>query len=87
MMREVCFCGRHGLVIDRVPVYAGDGEWGLECPVCGNLERLPFLPPDERHERLRQAAARQIERREGPWPDQRFAQGPFLRNVPNRVPR
>jgi hypothetical protein len=78
MMREVCFCGRHGLLIDRTPVYAGDGEWGPECPDCGNPERLLFLSPEERHEWLLQAADRQIERHEGPWPDQRFAQTPFL---------
>jgi hypothetical protein len=69
MMRVGCFCGRHGLLIDRIPVYAGDGEWGLECPDCGNLERLTFLSPEERHEWLLQAAERQIEPQEDRWPD------------------
>jgi hypothetical protein len=25
---------------DREPVYAGDGEWGLGCPMCGHLDRV-----------------------------------------------
>ncbi|MDP9375622.1 MAG: hypothetical protein M3Q65_24870, partial [Chloroflexota bacterium] len=43
-MREVCFCGWAGDLEDRMPVYAGDGEWGLECPKCRHLDRLHWLP-------------------------------------------
>lgn len=73
MQREICFCGRHGLIIDRLPAYVGDGEWALACPECGDLERLAFLRSEERHAWLVEAAARQVELRTGPWPDQRFA--------------
>jgi hypothetical protein len=38
--REICFCGWIGELEDREPVYAGDGEWGLACPMCGHLDRL-----------------------------------------------
>ncbi len=38
--REICFCGWVGELEDREPVYAGDGEWGLGCPMCGHLDRL-----------------------------------------------
>jgi len=38
--REICFCGWVGELEDREPTYAGDGEWGLGCPMCGHLDRL-----------------------------------------------
>ena len=38
--REICFCGWVGELEDREPVYAGDGEWRLGCPMCGHLDRL-----------------------------------------------
>ena len=40
MAREICFCGWVGELEDREPVYAGAGEWGLGCPMCGHLDRL-----------------------------------------------
>jgi len=40
MAREICFCGWVGALEDRKPVYAGAGEWGLGCPMCGRLDRL-----------------------------------------------
>ena len=43
-MREVCFCGWHGALEERDLVYAGDGEWGLECPGCRHLDRVSWLP-------------------------------------------
>jgi hypothetical protein len=61
-MREVCFCGRSGEVEDREPVYLGDGEWGLECPDCGRLDRLHWLPEGGRRQTLREAARRSHER-------------------------
>ena len=61
-MREVCFCGWAGDVADRAPVYAGDGDWGLECPRCGQLDRLEWLPDDARARTLAEAARRRRER-------------------------
>ena len=61
-MREVCFCGWAGDVADRVPVYAGDGDWGLECPRCGQLDRLEWLPDDARARTMAEAARRRRER-------------------------
>jgi len=40
MARESCFCGWAGELEDRDLVYAGAGEWGLGCPMCGHLDRL-----------------------------------------------
>ncbi len=57
-MREACFCGRVGEVVDREPVYAGDGEWGLACPECGDLDRLLWLPEERRRQTLQEAARR-----------------------------
>jgi hypothetical protein len=62
IMREVCFCGRSGEVADREPVYVGDGEWGLECPACGRLDSLHWLPEGARRQTLREAARRGRER-------------------------
>ena len=61
-MREVCFCGWAGDVADRAPVYAGDGAWGLECPRCGHLDRLAWLPDDARARVVKEAARRQLAR-------------------------
>ena len=58
-MREVCFCGWSGDVADRVPIYAGDGDWGLECPRCGHLDRLEWLPDDASARMVEEAARRQ----------------------------
>ena len=61
-MREVCFCGWAGDVADRAPVYAGDGDWGLECPGCGHLDRLAWLPDEARARTMAEAARRRQER-------------------------
>ena len=58
-MREVCCCGWAGDVADRAPVYAGDGDWGLACPRCSQLDRLAWLPDDARTRVVEEAARRQ----------------------------
>jgi hypothetical protein len=55
-LSEVCFCGRYGPLVERVPVYIADGEWGLECPECGHLDQFLSLAPLARRQLLRQAA-------------------------------
>ncbi len=57
-LAEVCLCGRHGLLIDRAPVHVRGGEWGRECPKCGNLDSLAGLAPTARRALLREAARR-----------------------------
>jgi hypothetical protein len=51
-MREVCFCGWSGDVADRLPMYLGDGDWGLMCPDCGHIDHLSWLPEAARHAAL-----------------------------------
>lgn len=58
MAREVCFCGWEGEMEDRVPLYAGDGEWGLACPDCGHLDLLRGWPEAARRWTLAEAARR-----------------------------
>lgn len=58
MTREICFCGRVGELEDREPVYAGDGDWGLRCPVCGRLDRLEAWSEAARAATLAEAARR-----------------------------
>ena len=60
-MRETCFCGRAGDVEDREPVYLGDGDHALRCPVCGHLDDLSWLNRDARERVLEEAARRQLE--------------------------
>ena len=60
-MREVCFCGWSGEIVDREPIYAGDGEWGLACPGCGHLDRLEWLPDGGRRFLLAEADRRRGE--------------------------
>ena len=62
MAREICFCGWVGELEDREPVYAGDGEWGLGCPMCGHVDRLEGWSEAARAWTLAEAARR----REGP---------------------
>jgi hypothetical protein len=66
-MREVCFCGWSGAVDDRDPVYLGDGDWGLACPVCGHLDRLGWLSA----EAARPLVAAANRRRQPPEPRER----------------
>lgn len=47
-MRETCYCGRSGEVQDRKPVTDTDGMVALECPECGHLDYLSWLPEDTR---------------------------------------
>jgi hypothetical protein len=61
-MSESCFCGWSGAIVDRMPVYAGDGEWGLACPRCGHLDELAWLPAPARAGMLAEAARRREER-------------------------
>ena len=58
MARESCFCGWIGDLEDREPVYAGDGEWVLRCPVCGHLDRLEAWSAAARAATLAEAARR-----------------------------
>jgi len=57
-IHEVCFCGWQGQLIDRTPVYAGDGGWGLQCPRCGHLDELIPHGPALRDRLLRAAVER-----------------------------
>ena len=45
-MREFCFCGQVGELEGRAPVLDGDGYQALQCPKCGHLDRLEWLPED-----------------------------------------
>ncbi len=63
-MQEACYCGRTGEIEDREPVIDGDGRAALECPRCGHLDHLSWLPNQEpvfeearRRSRERQASA------------------------------
>ena len=58
MAREICFCGWVGELEDREPVYAGAGEWGLGCPMCGHLDRLEAWSEAARAWTLAEAARR-----------------------------
>jgi hypothetical protein len=58
MAREICFCGWVGEVEDREPVYAGAGEWGLRCPMCGHVDRLEDWSEAARAWTLAEAARR-----------------------------
>lgn len=58
-MREICYCGRVGEVEERMLVTDGDGKEALECPGCGHLDHLSWLPTDARDglfEKARRAA-------------------------------
>ena len=58
MARESCFCGWVGELEDREPVYAGDGDWGLRCPMCDHLDRLEAWSEAARAWALAEAARR-----------------------------
>jgi len=58
MAREICFCGWVGELEAREPVYAGNGEWGLGCPLCGHLDRLEAWSEAARAWTLTEAARR-----------------------------
>lgn len=58
-MREVCFCGWSGDVEDRLPMYLGDGDWGLVCPACSHVDLLLWLPEAARRATLLETVRRQ----------------------------
>ncbi len=47
-MQESCFCGRTGEVEQREPVLNGDGYRALQCPECGHVDDLLWVPQDSR---------------------------------------
>ncbi len=47
-MQEACYCGRTGEIADREPVATDDGRQALRCPQCGHIDRLDWLPEDNR---------------------------------------
>jgi len=59
-MQEACYCGRIGEVEDRTVVR--DGKEALQCPDCGHLDRLSWLPADARDLALAEAKRRAIKR-------------------------
>jgi hypothetical protein len=57
-MNEVCFCGWSGEIADREPSCIGDGEWGLRCPNCGQLDPLHWMPAAARDALVAEARRR-----------------------------
>lgn len=57
-MRETCYCGRTGEIEDRKAVRDGDGREALQCPECGHLDHLSWLPADARDRALAEARRR-----------------------------
>lgn len=57
-MKEACYCGRTGEIEDRQPVVTGDGKRALECPGCGRVDHLDWLPEDARRLTLERAESR-----------------------------
>ena len=58
-MLESCYCGRTGEMEDREPVVAEDGGRALRCPECGHLDRLNWLPEENRRHLIHEAERRQ----------------------------
>lgn len=58
MARESCFCGWAGELEDREPVYSGDGDEGLRCPMCGHVDRLEAWSKAARAATLAEAVRR-----------------------------
>jgi hypothetical protein len=61
-MQEICFCGRSGEVEDRKPVSLENGERALECPECGDIDRVILLPAEARTDVFEEAAKRHARR-------------------------
>ena len=57
-MQESCYCGRTGEIEDRKPVVDGDGRATLECPDCGHVDHLSWLPADARDRLFAEAERR-----------------------------
>ncbi len=62
-MRESCYCGRTGEIEDRKSVRDGDGRAALECPDCGHLDHLSWLPANARGRVFEEARRREADRR------------------------
>lgn len=61
-MQEACYCGRTGEIEDRKAVRDGDGREALQCPDCGHLDHLTWLPADARDRVFAEAKGREIGR-------------------------
>jgi len=61
-MREICFCGLVGEVEDREPVILEEDERALECPECGDIDRVIWLPAEARTDVFEEAAKRHARR-------------------------
>ena len=61
-MQEVCYCGRHGAVEDREPVWMVGESTALKCPECDHLDFLPQLDTDARRLVFWEAERRWLER-------------------------
>ena len=61
-MRETCYCGRTGEIEDRKAVRDDDGREALQCPDCGHLDHLSWLPPEARDRTIAEARRRAGER-------------------------
>lgn len=55
-MLEACFCGRVGEVEDRKLVVLESGEQALECPDCGDIDLVNWLPDEARRVVFEEAA-------------------------------
>jgi hypothetical protein len=44
--------------VDRLPIYLGEGDWGLACPDCGQIDSLLWLPEAARHTAILEAVRR-----------------------------
>ncbi len=62
-MRETCYCGRSGEVQERKPITDTHGIEALECPKCGHLDYLSWLPEHTRAHVIADARRRARERR------------------------
>lgn len=58
-MLESCYCGRTGEIEDREPATAEDGTQALQCPECGHLDTLEWLPEEARQHAFDEAGRRQ----------------------------
>jgi hypothetical protein len=61
-VQEACYCGRMGEVEDRNAIRDGDGREALQCPDCGHLDHLSWLPADARDLAFAEAKRRAIKR-------------------------
>lgn len=61
-MQEACYCGRTGEIEDRTAVRDDDGREALQCPDCGHLDHLSWLPTDARDQIFAEAKGRAIGR-------------------------